>query len=266
METVEGLGIGVVSLSVHFGDESYLDGVEMTSDEFLARLSTARQMPKTSAPSVDAFRREFEAVGDADGVLCITISGKLSGTYNAATRAAEQVSRFPVTVLDSGSASMGIGFPAIAAAEAGRRGASLQEAEQVAREVIARTDILFYADTLEFLQRNGRIGRAASLVGSILEIKPVLTVANGEVEQYQRTRTRGKAIQALVDWTRQRERERVAVIWSTGERELERLLDGLAPAIPREQVVVTKYGPVLGAHIGPGAMGVIAVDARGDGA
>lgn len=260
-EAVQRLGIGVVPLSVHFGEEAYLDGIEMTSDQFLERLSSSRQMPKTSAPSAEAFRQSFAADSDASGVVCITISSKLSGTHNSAQQAARQMSNLPVRVVDSGSASMATGFTAIAAAEAAQAGASVDEVERVAREHLERTNILFYADTLEFLQRGGRIGRAASLVGSILEIKPVLTVKDGEVEQYQRARTRGKAIQALVDWAGARPRKQMAVIWSTNESDLQRLLDGLSRTFPREEIVVTKYGPVLGAHLGPGAMGVIAVDA-----
>ncbi|MDP9381624.1 MAG: DegV family protein [Chloroflexota bacterium] len=263
-EMVERLGISVVPLNVHFGDETFLDGVEMTSDEFLQRLSTARQMPRTSQPSPEAFRRSYAdaAAAGADGILCITISSKLSGTYNSALLGARDFP-LPVRVLDSGSASMGIGFPAQAAAEAASSGASLDEVERIARDVIGRTDILFYVDTLEYLQRNGRIGRAASLVGSILNVKPVLTVAEGEVEQYQRTRTRGKAIQALLDWTRQKPRERLSVMWSENEGDLNRLLEGLSESFPREQIVLVRYGPVLGAHVGPGAMGVIAVDTPG---
>ncbi len=261
-ETLHRLGISVVPLSVHFGDEAYLDGVEMTSEQFLERLATTRQMPKTSAPSVEAFRSSFEG-GDASGVVCITISSKLSGTYNSAQQAARQVTSVPVRVVDSGSASMAAGFAVIAAAEAAQAGASLEEVERAARHHLARTHILFFADTLEFLQRGGRIGRASSLVGSILDIKPVLTVKDGEVEQYQRTRTRGKAIQVLVDWAVSRPRQQLVVIWSTNEPELQRLLDGLGRTFPREEIVVTTYGPVLGAHLGPGAMGVIAVDAQG---
>ncbi len=261
-ETLHRLGISVVPLSVHFGDEAYLDGVEMTSEQFLERLATTRQMPKTSAPSVEAFRSIFEG-GETPGVLCVTIGSKLSGTYNSAQQAARQVTSVPIRVVDSGSASMAAGFAVIAAAEAAQAGASLEEVERAARDHLARTHILFFADTLEFLQRGGRIGRASSLVGSILDIKPVLTVKDGEVEQYQRTRTRGKAIQVLVDWAVSRPRQQLVVIWSTNEPELQRLLDGLGRTFPREEIVVTTYGPVLGAHLGPGAMGVIAVDAQG---
>lgn len=262
-ETLHRLGISVVPLSVHFGEEAYLDGVEMTSEQFLERLPTSRQMPKTSAPSVGAFRASFEEDGEASGVLCVTISSKLSGTYNSAQQAARQFTSLPVRVVDSGSASMAIGFAVIAAAAAAKAGASLEDVERVACDHLSRTHILFFSDTLEFLQRGGRIGRASSLVGSILDIKPVLTVKDGEVEQYQRARTRGKAIQALVDWAASRPRQQLAVIWSTNEPELQRLLDGLGRTFPREDIVVTRYGPVLGAHLGPGAMGVIAVDAQG---
>lgn len=258
------LGITVVPLNVHFGDESFADGTEITSDQFFSRLSASKQMPKTSAPSTEAFRAAFESVqADASGIVCITISSKLSGTYNSATLAARQFEGTPVRVIDSESASMCIGFAAIAAAEAATGGASLDEVEAAARDVVGRVKILFFADTLEYLQRNGRIGRAQGLLGSMLQVKPVLTVENGEVAPVSRPRTRGKAIQALVDWAAKlHDPDRMAVIWSTNQDELNRLLDGLSPLFPQDQIVVTKYGPVLGTHVGPGAMGIIATGGR----
>lgn len=264
-DLAELMGIRTVPLNVHFGDEVLRDGVDITSGDFFGRLAGARQLPKTSAPSVGVFQQAFEqaAASDASGVLCVTISGKLSGTYNAASVAARQFETIPVRVLDSLTASTALGIVAIAAAEAAARGGSLDEVEAAARDIAGHTDVLFYADTLEYLQKGGRIGRAQGLIGSILEIKPVLIVRDGEVEQYQRARTRGKAIQALVDWfAKLRQPERVSVLWSHNEADLNRLLDGLAPHYPRDQILVTKYGPVIGVHVGPGAMGVAATHGR----
>lgn len=264
-EIVDRLGITVVPLNVHFGDETFRDGVEITSDEFFERLAASRQMPKTSQPSVEAFRKSYEAaLPEASGMVCITISGKLSGTFNSASLAARQFHQAPVRVIDGGSASMAVGFVAMAAAEAANAGATLDEVEQVAREMTTRSRILFFADTLEFLQRNGRIGRAQGLLGSMLQVKPVLTVEEGEVAPVSRPRTRGKAVQALVEWaSKMHDPQRMAVIWSTNEDELNKLLDGLSPIHPRDQILVTKYGPVLGTHLGPGAMGVIVVESPG---
>lgn len=264
-DLAELMGIRMVPLNVHFGDEVLRDGVDITSGDFFDRLAGARQLPKTSAPSVGAFQQAYEqaATSDASGVLCVTISGKLSGTHNAASVAARQFETVPVRVLDSQTASTALGIVAIAAAEAAARGGSLDEVEAATRDVANHTDVLFYADTLEYLQKGGRIGRAQGLIGSILEIKPVLTVRDGEVEQYQRARTRGKAIQALIDWfAKLRQPERVSVLWSHNEADLNRLLDGLAPHYPRDQILITKYGPVIGVHVGPGAMGVAATHGR----
>lgn len=260
------LGILVVPLNVHFGDEAYLDGVEITSDEFFQRLASARQLPRTSAPSPGSFRKAYESLlPDASGIVCVTVGSKLSSTYNSAVVAAQQLQQAPVRVVDSGSASMALGFAALAAAESAGTGAALDEVERVARETSERAGILFYADTLEYLQKNGRIGRAAGLVGSVLQVKPVLTIADGEAALYQRARTRSKAIQSLVDWAaKRRQAQRMAVIWSTSEDDLNRLLDGLSPLFPRDDIIVTRYGPVIGSHVGPGGLGIIVVD--GDGA
>jgi DegV family protein with EDD domain len=264
-EIREALGISVVPLNVHFGEETYLDGVEISSDEFLARLATSKTLPKTSAPSPDAFRKAYEAaLPEATGVLCVTLSSKLSGTHNSAHVAAQAWEGAPVRVVDSATISMGTGFAAIAAAEAARDGASLEEAERAARDTLGRSQIRFYLDTLEYLQRGGRIGRARGLVGSILRIKPVLTIEDGEVAPRGRARTLNKAVDALAEMAEQlRDPERMAVIWGRVEEERDRLLDRLAKKFPREDIVVTKYSPVLGVYGGSGVLGVIGVDRPG---
>lgn len=259
------LNVGMVPLNVHFGDDTYLDRVELEPDEFFARLGSSRQLPSTSAPSVEAFRRKFEeALPEASGIVCITVGSKLSATHNVASLAAQQFHQLPVRVVDSRSASMGVGFAAMAAAEAAAGGATVDEVEAVARAVVNRTGIAFFADTLEYLQRNGRIGRAAGLLGALLQVKPVLTIEDGVVTPYARTRTTRKAIQSLVDWARGLGSvERMATIWSTDESQLDQLLSALGDSYDRESILVTKYGPVIGSHLGPGALGVIAVSGSG---
>ncbi|MEJ7654275.1 MAG: DegV family protein [Chloroflexia bacterium] len=268
-ETVSELGIVVVPLNIHFGDETLLDGVEITNQEFYERLVASRQMPTTSQANPEAFRAAFEKAVEegAEGVVCVSVSSKLSGTYNSAMLGAREIAGVDVRVVDSRSASMALGWAAIAAAEAARDGADIDEVERVARDTAARSRLCFFADTLEYLQRNGRIGRAQSLVGSVLQVKPLLVLDDGEVVAYQRTRTRAKAIQALINWCAQlREPERMSVVWNANEDELKRLMDGLAPVFPRDQIVVSTYGPVIGVHIGPGSLGVLAVEgSRGSG-
>ncbi len=262
-EIVERLGISVVPLNLHFGDETFLDG-ELSSADFFARLSSSPQLPKTSAPSPDSFRSSFDAVlPDCSAVFCVTAGRKLSATYSAAALAARQFEKVPVRVLDSETTSLPLGFAAMAAAEAAGAGASLEDIEGAACDTLSRTTFLFYADTLEYLQRGGRIGRAAGLLGSLLQVKPVLTIAGGEVSPYHRARTARKATQLILDRTgKLGSIERLGVIWGNNEAELNRLLDGLAAFHPRDEIVVTEYSPVIGAHLGPGALGVIAVVGR----
>jgi len=256
------LGITIVPLRVIFGDMTYLDGVDLDADEFYEKLASSNVLPRTSQPPVEDFRRVFKSLcGDASGILCITISSKVSGTYNSAKIAANQVEEVPIKVIDSKTVSMAFGFAAIAAAEAAREGASLEEVERVALDTLSRTDLLAFVDTLEYLQKGGRIGKAASLLGTLLQVKPLITLREGEVVPVTRTRTRSKAISALIDWAHKyKHPERIAVIWSTNEDELNTLLEGLSDLSPDREVIITKYGPVIGVHAGPGAMGVIVVN------
>ncbi len=266
-ELARELGVMAVPIHVHFGDEAFLDGVDLTSEEFYSRLRGGGPLPKTSAPSPDAFRRAFESLApDASGIVCVTVSRRFSGTYNSALQAAQQLHLPPVRVVDSGSVSMGLGFGVMDAARAASEGASLEEVEAAARSVAERTSIVAYIDTLEFLQRSGRIGRAARLVGSILEIKPVVTIIAGEITPLRRARTKRKAIGALVEWfERLRDPEHVAIIWSTEPGDLEMLREMLASHYTTDRILVSTYGPAIGVHVGPGAMGLIVVEGR-DGA
>ncbi len=254
-------GIAMVPLNVHFGDETFRDQIDITTDEFMARLGRSSGLPRTSQPSPALFEETFRALAaDHDAVVAVLISARLSGTLQAATLAAQAVAEIvPVEIVDSRNGSMGLGLQVLRAAELAERGLAAPAIAERLRAETAANHIVFFVDTLEFLQRGGRIGRAAALLGGLLQLKPLLRVDEGQVVPFERTRTRARAIQGLVDFVRGLPHvERLSVLYSTSLPDAETLADRLALelSLPREAIVVAQMGPVIGTHVGPGAMGV----------
>lgn len=255
-------GITVVPLNVHFGTEVYRDQVDLSADDFYARLTRSPKLPTTSQPSPGLFEETFRRLAaDHDGVVAILLASKLSGTVASATVARQALADVvPIEIVDSLNVSLGLGFQALRAADLAATGS---DAPGVARRLRAATDrvhFLFFADTLEYLQRGGRIGKAASLVGSLIQLKPLLRLEEGQVIPYERTRTRARAVQGLVDFVQSLPHvERLGVLHSTTPADAERMADRLGEVIPRDRIVVARFGPVVGTHLGPGGLGV-AVD------
>jgi DegV family protein with EDD domain len=258
------LGITVVPLNVQFGDEVFRDQVDLTTDQFMTRLARAPALPTTSQPSPALFEEIFRRLAtDHDGIVAVLLSAKLSGTLQAATLAAGAVADLiPVEIVDSRNGSMGLGHQAWRAADLARQGL---DAPAIAGQLRAETTahhVVFFVDTLEFLQRNGRIGRAAALIGGVLQLKPLLRVDEGQVVPFERTRTRGKAIQGLIDFVNELPHvERLSVLSSGsggGGPDVTDLADRLAAAtgLPRDEIAIVQMGPVIASHVGPGAVGV----------
>jgi DegV family protein with EDD domain len=253
------LSITVIPLNVHFGDEVLRDNVDITPNQFLDRLMTARQLPTTSQPSPALFEQAFRDLAtDHDAVIAITLSSKLSGTFQSANIAAEAVSdTIRVEVIDSQMASVALALQAVRAAELAARSDDLDAIVQQLRAEVASYQLVFFADTLDLLQRGGRIGKAASMVGSVLKIKPLLRVDEGQVVPYERARTRSKAIDGLVDFVLAVPSVGYLGILHDGNlRDAGIIRDRVAERVPAERILYSQYGPVLGAHIGPGALGV----------
>lgn len=257
----EDLGITVVPLNVHFGEVVYRDQVDLDSDQFFNLLATSAELPKTSQPSPGRFEETYRQLGpDGSQIVSIHLSSKLSGTLHSAELARDAVRAItPVEVLDSHSASLGLGLIAMAAAEAARAGADEREVVSLVRRLAQNVHILFFVDTLEYLQRGGRIGRASAFLGTLLNIRPILRLEEGEVQPAEKVRTRSKAIDRLVEFVELFPSiERLAVIHSSlSSNEAETLLKRLEPLYPREKIIVNRYGPVIGTHAGPGGLGVI---------
>jgi DegV family protein with EDD domain len=259
VELQEAHGITVVPLNIHFGQESFRDRVDLAPGDFMAKMSTSDRLPTTSQPSVGAFEEAFRSfIGTHAEIVCPVISSRLSGTCQSATLAAAAVaSEIPVTVVDTNSVSAGLGHQAIEAARLASEGGSAEDIATSLRAESYRHHIVFFVETLEHLRRGGRIGKAAQLLGSMLQLRPLLRLEEGQIVPFERTRTRSKAIAAVVEFTREFDGIDVAtVLYNTTPEDAEALAAQIATVMKVESIPTVQVGPVVSAHVGPGILGV----------
>jgi len=257
-DLIERDGIEVVPLTIRFGKEELVDRKELSTDEFWRRLADSDVLPETSAPSAGAFEAAFrrQIADGATGIICINLSSKLSATMQSAQVAAQAVQAdCPVVVVDSLMVSMGLGSLCLTAARRAADGDSLESIVANVTDRRNRSKLYGALDTLEFLKKGGRVGNARALLGSMLAIKPVLEVRDGEVEEAGKVRTRSKALRLLVDRVKEGPFENLAVLHGNAP-DLDELLDLLEPLTPRDEIVVGQIGPVIGTHAGPRVIGV----------
>jgi len=262
-ELVEELGVTIVPLRVIFGNEAYREGVEITTEEFYERLVKSRQLPTTSAPSVGDFQEVYERLlKEADGIISIHISSKLSGTMQVAETARQSVAKPErIELVDSQATSVAIGFVVMEAVEAARAGAKLAEVKAAAESAVQRTQVWFMLDTLEYVRRGGRIGRARAYLGTLLRVKPILSFREGEVYPEERVRTRARGLERIIQWAvRHQKVKRAVVAHATTLDEAESIRERLAMAFPNVKVHVVRFGPVIGTHGGPGTIGVVVME------
>jgi DegV family protein with EDD domain len=251
--------IGVVPLSIRFGDEEFIDREELSADAFYAKMASTGLLPETAAPSPGRFEQAFRgaaAVG-ASAVVCINLSGELSATVQSARNAATAVAGdIDVRVIDSRSLTGGLGTMVLEAAAAARNGADVDAVVALVESMIPRTEIYGGLDTLENLKQGGRIGSAKALLGSMLSVKPIIRITDGAVEEAGKQRTRKRAL----EWMRDQ-------LFAEGTVEKLSILHGQAPDIdifldmiseryPREQIRLGTIGAVIGTHGGPGVIGM----------
>jgi DegV family protein with EDD domain len=259
-ETVARLGITVVPLTILWDGEELLDGIDIDAPAFYDRLRKSATLPKTSQPSVDRFVAAYRAIPESDEVVSIHISSRMSGTINSATAAREQLGGRRIEIVDSEHVSLGLGAIVVIAAEAANAGATVDAVAAAARAAIQRVHVVALVDTLEFLRRGGRIGRARSLLGSILNIKPILHIQDGEMAPLDRVRTYNRAVERLVQAaTEHHDLERLYVAAGGDDAAATALADRIRPLIPGVEVNVGRIGPVVGVHAGPGVLGVCPV-------
>jgi DegV family protein with EDD domain len=250
----------VVPLYVRVGDGTYRDHVELAAPDFYARLR-AGERASTSQPTPGDFEECFRALDAFERILCVTVSAKVSGTFESAERAAEAIGDGKVVVVDSASASAGEVVLAEAIQRRLEQGTDDEEVLAVAERFREEAGLLFTVDTLDYLVRGGRIGKAAGLAGNLLNVKPILTIREGEVEPVKRVRGRAKAFaefeEQLAAGTDDDAGWHVAVAHADAEADAERLVEMIGRVRPGATLdVVTALGPVVGAHAGPGTLGL----------
>ncbi len=256
--------IPVIPLKIHWGDQSYIDGVTIEADHFYKLLKARTDLPTTSQPSAGEFIEFFQRVAreqQTDTILGIFISSELSGTlYSAAQAQAELRDTLHIELVDSRFVSMGTGFQVLAAARAAREGADLDTILQRVLMVRAKTRLMFVVDTLEYLHKGGRIGGAARLLGTALNLKPLLAVENGRVEAVEKVRSRKKSLERLLDLAEQdlagRQPVELCVVTTEHDEETEALKQAVTERLRPLRLYTTVLTPAVGTHGGPGTLGI----------
>jgi len=248
-------GIAVVPLKVIFENETFRDRVDITDDEFFRRLGTATKLPTTSAPSPGEFADVYRKLAeDHDGCISIHLGAQLSATVQAAQIGAESVEGFRVKVIDSETVTMPIAFLCKVAAES----ETLEEATAAVEERVPKCRVLALLDTLRYLEMGGRLSRAQAMIGTMLDLKPLLLVADREIKPVERVRTRSRAITRMVEFLRaELPVEHVAVVHAQAPEEAETIAAGLRLELPDQEIVIGEIGAVLGTHTGPRALGAV---------
>ena len=251
----------VVPLYVRFGEESYRDYVELGPEEFYARLRTARELPTTSQPTPGDFLAAYQDLDGYERIYSLHIAARLSGTYESARMAASELDGDRVRAIDSGTASAAVAMLGLAIQRRLERGTTDDEINELVERYRRERGLLFTVDTLEFLQRGGRIGRAAAMAGQLLNIKPILTIADGEVLPLKRVRGNQKALQEFASRLREESDDepglRVGIAHADAPDRIDALRALVHDVRPQAQIEhVTTLGAVIGTHSGPGCVGL----------
>lgn len=261
VEWVEQYNVRVIPLKIHWGNETFLDGVGITPNEFYTRLSHSKSLPTTSQPSIQDFLQAFESLADqADGIVVPLISSGISGTVASAQAAARQFNRVPVEIVDTRVTSAGQALVIMAAARAAAQGKSLQDVRQAADGVVQRMHLFFAVDTLEYLHRGGRIGGASRYLGTVLNIKPILYFdLDGKLDALERARTKSKALQRLMALAEEKANGHplhLGVIHANSPQIAQEFREQITQHLQCEEIFILELSPVIGVHVGPGTIGI----------
>lgn len=262
---IEQLNIHVVPLTVLFGDqESFEDGVDLTADQFYEKLTTSEVIPSTSQPTPYQFSEVYKAIAtehESPDIISIHVSSKLSGTYQSAHIASDMVKdETEVTVVDTKKASYAVGVIVVEIAKLAQNGATKEQCLERMSELLKDTSVYFLVDTLEFLQKNGRLGTASAVFGSILKIKPILSLnKDGEVFPYDKVRGQKKAVSKILEYLERdygQEVIHVGISHANCKEDAIQIMSEMRQRFNMSTEVITDIGPVVGAHVGPGAVAI----------
>jgi DegV family protein with EDD domain len=258
------LEITIVPCNVHFGRETYRDGIELSKGEFYTRLETSPTLPTTSAPATGLFEATYRELANETGqILSIHLASALSAIYNSACLAAEAIPNLEVVLIDSGQASMGLGWLVIAAARAAQEGQPLAQIVALVEDMKPRVRLFAALDTLEYLRKGGRVGKTVAVLGTLLNIKPLIEVRDSAVLPLERVRTRRKSIERLIELVIELgPLEELAVLHSNAPQEAQRLAEEISFLHSLERILIAEVGVIIGTHAGPNGLGVACVIAR----
>jgi DegV family protein with EDD domain len=259
-------GVHVVPLYVMFGEQTYVDGVDLSSDEFYRLLESSPQLPTTSQPTAEDFIKAYTAVwesmpdGEEKAIVSVHASVKMSATVNSARAAAKRLPEMQIHIIDSQSISMGLGLMAIAAARAAKEGQSAAKVVQLVEKLVDEVKVVFTVETLEYLHKGGRIGGATALIGSLLNIKPILCLDEGQVEPLEKQRSRRRAIRCVLDHVAEGVGSstcvHAAVLHCNAPEDAQGVMDQVAERFTCVELFTAETGPTIGTHGGPGTVGV----------
>jgi DegV family protein with EDD domain len=258
-EWVQQYNIRVIPLKIHWENETFRDGVDITPNEFYMRLCQSKSLPTTSQPSIDDFLQVYESLADqADGIIAPLISSGISGTVASAQAAAREFSRVPIEIIDTHTTTVGQAMIVLAAARAAAQGKSLQEVRQLADEVVRHSHVFFAVDTLEYLHRGGRINGASRYLGMALDIKPILFLnSEGKIDALERVRTKRKALQRLVTLAEEKaigHSVHVGIVHANAPQVAKELRDEVAQRLNCKEIFISELSPAIGVHVGPGTV------------
>jgi DegV family protein with EDD domain len=263
VDLIQEHNIQVIPLKVHFGEQTYRDEIDLSHEEFYRMLAEAETLPTTSQPSAGEFFDLYSELSkDGHEIISIHISSKLSGTVSSAQSAKEMLPEAKITIIDSASTAMGLGLMALTAARAAEEGKTAAEIVAAVEKMIPAMNVVFVVDTLEYLQKGGRIGGAAALVGALLKVKPILCLKDGRVEPLDKVRSKRKALARLLEVVEERVGPgtpvRVAVLHAQVPDEARALEQEVRARFNCTECYFAELGPVLGTHTGPGVVGLVA--------
>ena len=259
----EDLGITIVPLNVHFGETVFKDGIDLNTDQFFDKLINGNVFPSTSQPSLGEFVDVYKEISQpGDVIISVHVSSKLSGTINSAQQAANTLSgTVDVRIVDTQQVSMTVGLSAVGAAQAAQEGKSAEECIAIAESVAKRSNFFALFDTLEYLEKGGRIGKARSLIGGLLKIRPILRVEDGEIGQFSKARSRNMGMLKLKQAVRELGKlDDIAIVYSTDGSDAEKLAATVKELLPDgKSPFLTRVGPVIGTHAGPNLVAIVAI-------